>query len=365
MKLITAIIGILTIAPCSVRSESDDAFAEGGFITSWHLEDAETRLASNDPISVAAWTELKERADAALNHTPEAPDDFYVPRFYSDRREEHIRNKSRLSSDASAAFYLAVAHRISCEERFAEKAVEILDHWASRNQSYSGSDGALVMCYNGTGFLFAAELLQDSKFWSAESKERFVNWVGTVLRPASKIRQTSNNWACWGVMTALACDVFLQDTVGFETNTDLLKSIIDEQIEKSGAMPEEIRRGKRGIWYTYFALAPLTVAIEIVRNSGGPNLYHYQGEEGGSIYNAISYFFERGLLDQSQWPRANMDEEIEPSGKHGALMFSMGLVYDQKPWIEFAEHPVFRDHTGLAWICPSLLRPRKLSPPDS
>ena len=73
----------------------------------------------------------------------------------------------------------------------------------------------------------------------------------------------------------------------------------------------------------------------------------------------MSFFFDRGLIDQSKWPRENMDEKVEPSGKHGALMFSSGLIYEQDRWRDFARHPVFRDHTGLAWICPSLLRPAK------
>ena len=196
---------------------------------------------------MSAWSELLKRAEGALLHTCDVPEDFFVPRFYSDSRDEHIREKTKLSSDACAAFYLAVAFRITHEDKFGIKAADILDQWASRNRGFSGPDGALVMCYNGTGLVFTAQILSGTSVWAPEPQMRFENWAKDVLEQASNIRESDNNWACWGVMAALACDVFLNDTRGFHSNVDRLKTIIDEQIEADGSMPEEISRGKRGI----------------------------------------------------------------------------------------------------------------------
>jgi hypothetical protein len=212
------------------------------------------------------------------------------------------------------------------------------------------------MCYNGTALLVAAELIRSAPQWTDAHEQRFTHWVENVFRGATSIKSRNNNWACWGIFGSLMTHVYLKDREGLRQDGERLKDIIAGQIEADGSMPHEIKRGKNGFWYTYFALAPMTAAAEVLRNSGGPDLFAYQPADKGSIEDAVGFFYENGIQDPSKWPRnANIDPD--PAGKHGALLYSMGIVYDRKEWREFAEHPIWRGYGGLAWMNPGLIRP--------
>ena len=148
---------------------------------------------------------------------------------------------------------------------------------------------------------------------------------------------------------------FLGSKEEFQADVARLKEIIEEQIEPDGSMPEELKRGERSLWYTYFALAPMTAAMKIAANNG-EDLFHYEPESKGSVRDAIRFFYERGIQNPQRWPRMVTDK-IDRDGKHGALFFAMGRIYGIKQWQDVAKHPVWRDRGGLAWICPSLVQP--------
>lgn len=330
----------------------------GGYVSRADIVAVQQRLLDNDKVTKLAYAELIKKADARLNHRPRAMKVFNVPGFYGEQRAEHTRLKNLLSDNSAAAFHLALAALLTDDTQkkqlYAKQASAILDNWATTNDDVAGADGKLVLCYNGTAFVFAADALELGDHWPAESKARFQKWVRNVLLPASKIKQRDNNWACWGIMAAMASHRFLNDATGFEADVNRLREIIDHQIEPDGSMPHEIKRGKRSLWYTYFALAPLTVAVDLARKNGHDDLFQYDPPSGGTIQQAISFFYERGIKDPKRWP-VKINETIDRSGKYATLLLTMGRVYQNETWQQFAIHPAWRDKGGLAWICPSLL----------
>ncbi len=330
-----------------------------GYVHHHDLATIRQRLYDGDAITTVAFNELIRKADASLTLEPQAMPVFNVPAFYGEQQAEHSRMKNLLSNDSAAAFYLALAAALTDDQqdkqRYADRAAGILDDWASTNGDVVGADGNLVMCYNGTAFVFAADALELTDCWEHLPKVRFKRWICQILLPAARIKQRQNNWACWGIMASLTAHRFLRDETGFDSDVTRLRDIIDEQIEPDGSMPHEIKRGTRSLWYTYFALAPLTVAIDMTRDNGHEDLFDYSPPSEGTVEQAVTFFFECGIEDQSRWP-VDIDEAVDRKGKYATLMFAMGNVYDNDEWKSFAIHPLWRDRGGLAWICPSLLR---------
>jgi hypothetical protein len=305
IRLLLALASILCTST-SIAGETWALSKDGGFYSALKLRAATEGMRKGDHAATVSVRKILQEARTALKHRPQAMEDFKVPGYYGGGQKEHIRMKTLLSQDTMAALSCALAHRIgagsSKKERdaFGAKAIEILDDWASKNKKYSSGDGPLVLCYNGVGLVFAAQLMWDQPVWPREQKESFANWARTVVRPASRIKGKRNNWACWGILAALAVDHLLQDKAEFRKDVEVLKKLIDRQIEKDGRMPEELKRGDRSLWYTYFALAPLTGACEVVRNSGGPDLFAWRPPSGGTIRDALSYFYEKGCKDSTK-----------------------------------------------------------------
>ncbi len=81
------------------------------------------------------------------------------------------------------------------------------------------------MAYSGSGLLMAAELMSDTRLWSAEEQALFRDWVLSVYRPAvNEIRVHKNNWADWGRFGSLLAASYLNDTAEVAANVRLIKS---------------------------------------------------------------------------------------------------------------------------------------------
>ena len=336
------------------------------FIDPAAIDLAQQRLADKDPFITASWQALKSFADDSLERQPGAAENYAVPGYYGDNRAEHTRMKRLLDGDASAAYACAavavVGHGLSEEQRtrYAQHSANIVRNWSTTNKRVSEHDGRLVMCYNGTAFVFTTGLLRQLPVWTDADDRAMRSWVTEVLAPISSIRNRNNNWAAWGIFTSVACNALLDNEAGLSKDAERLQQIIDEQIEPDGSMPHEIKRGKRGIWYTYFGLAPLTAAIESLRVAGGPDLYHYQPPSKGTIENALDFLFEKGLANPTQWPdkRAH-DEQSDWAEKHGAMYTAMGATFQREQWTKSAQAPSLRLQGGLAWMSAPLFLPKK------
>ena len=146
-------------------------------ITGRELTAVRSALAGNDPIVLSAYKVLLQKANEALDQHASPPGDFHVPGYYGSDREIHVERKRLLSKDSTAAFHLALAaalaEQASQRRNYAKAASAILGSWATTNNKVSGYDGNLVMCYNGTAFVFAAGLLDEIDGWNQGDREQW------------------------------------------------------------------------------------------------------------------------------------------------------------------------------------------------
>ncbi|MGQ9631263.1 MAG: alginate lyase family protein [bacterium] len=322
----------------------------------------------------SAYDQLIREANGWLARSPSAVEVLDIPAYYRNP-ERHMSAKRKLSDDASAAYALALAYQLDSSDekvRYAEKAVEFLGAWAMTNKRVSGPDGHLVMCYAGIPLIFAAELISDYDGWGIEDREVFKKWVKRVLRgSANKIKTRPNNHGDWGVFASIAAAHLLDDRSGVLADIELVKRRISKSISQSGELPQENKRTNSGMWYTYFALAPMTGAAAIALNATGIDLFEYTAPNGRTIKQALDKFFSY-CLDPYTWPYKKPGgllgkiydvfypsaDELEiptPYDWPGNLYEAMSAIYGEGKWEEWVKaHRPIRGVRG--WIYPTLMR---------
>ena len=355
----------------------------GGLHTRSQLNFTRQQILAGEEPWASAWSQLLVNAKGRLTEKPSAVADYRVPGYYDDSAM-HQEAKTILLRDTEAAYTAAMVYALggnlskSERDRYADQVVEILHNWASVNKKFSGYDGALVMSYTVSGMVHAAELIWDYSKWNSQDRSQFQTWAKTVLYKAAdiKTRRLSSsrptNWNNWGILLALSIDHLTDDLSSLNADIEILKQLIDVQIAKDGRLPEEIKRGDKSISYTAFALESLTAAIEVARNSGGPDLFAWQPPSGGTVKDALRFLFDKGIDHPSTWPVKSAVGHKDNETRSDEVFEVMGRVYGEHKWTSWAKPPVPNLGTGLGFVMPTLfhLRPHgeeqltlTLSPP--
>lgn len=309
----------------------------------------------------SAYLQLIKAADIALQTPHHALADFSVPGYYQ-QPEEHRKNSKSLQTDAFNAYCCALAYRLDGGDKYGKKACDLLNVWAKINQKYSEYDGTLVMSYSGTAMVIAAQLMTGSDLWTEEERALFGAWITNVYQKAcNEIRNRKNNWADWGRFGSMLCAVYFDDQQEINENVRLIKSDLFHKIAADGSMPEETRREKNGIWYTYFSLAPITAACWLVYNSTGENLFALENN-GVSLKTAIDYLLYYNQ-HPNEWKWFENPNTGTPDRWPGNLLEAMYGIYKDENYLEFVRpnRPQMYPVHHFAWTFPTLM-PLSLSP---
>jgi hypothetical protein len=364
-------LALLLLGLCLALPDTASAFDHpGGVHSRAQIAAAQAALRAGDQPATAAWAHLIERADHALTEVPSAVVNFDAPGFYVDP-DAHNAMKYAMLDDAEAAYSAALAyaihHNLSDTRRnaYADAALALMNDWAYTNTDItlsseaSGNSSTLTMCVTGTQMALAAELLWDYPGWSAQDRAQFLVWATNILRVAGNDRQTRNsNHADWGIFAGLVVDHLLGDTASMEAHVTRLKEIIDRQIASDGSLPKEMSRGDRSLWYHYWALAPMTSAIDLVQNVRGEDLYDWVPPTGGTVRQAIG-FFHFGVNNVDAWPGGPQVKLPIANGWGANLLSAMAAVFEDPSLASFAKYPIKTSGGGSAWIRPDLLPPSR------
>jgi hypothetical protein len=323
--------------------------------------------AGNEPWSTA-YDSLMQEARKNLGKAPQAIADFNVPGYYDDAAG-HRKAMSRLSEDAWVAYSCAIAYQLTAGKqrvKYGNKVIQILMAWASINKRTSNYDGDLAMSDAGTGLIFAAELMTGFKGWKRAQREVFKDWVrGVYLNSCTKIAKEPNNWGDWGNLGCMAAHYFLDDKKALNEDIMRVRDRIDQSIDADGSLPQEITRGPRGLWYTYFSLAPLTASCQIALNADSINLFDFKGQDGAGIEEALDYLlrYEKAPDTWPHYKEKNL-RKGRPGWYPGNLFEAMSGIYGKpayETWIRDAR-PIMVFGHHYAWAVPTLLRPLPMEP---
>ncbi|MBN1339478.1 MAG: alginate lyase family protein [Bacteroidales bacterium] len=275
------------------------------------LEKVKIRIANNIEPQKSAYSKLLEEAETQLHFIPDAPETMNIMGGYepnsnlSEMREWLWRN-------CHAAYTCALAYTMANDERYAEKAREILMNWANTGTTFTGDDRGLQLGSWFSPMLYAADLIHSYSRWSALERSIFTMWwkrnclnSGDVL---DVMRRKDNNWKDAGVLGVMTAAVVLEDTLLLKEALIQLKSYFfsrtDEFVQLPGPgwkikkdergtyLPREVVRndGSSGLTYTAYALTTMVQCFEIARYAGF-DFWHMQTEEGATIADVINQYY--------------------------------------------------------------------------
>jgi len=324
----------------------------GGPHTQAQLDQARAAILAGEEPWLSAYADVVQFAEEGLAEQPSP-----VAVFDSPGDEDPVRNaemKENLKRDTEAAYYCALMAALDIDltpaarADHANKTREILVAWASTTLEISGGalfpeNGKLKMAYIGSAMLMAGDLILDDPGWTQSEKNQFLLWVKFIYRRnVVEIMDASGNRGAWGLYAAMLADHLLDDAPKMQELEVRLREIIDEQVEPDGTLPDAMARGEKSLWYTYFTLAPLTHAVETLRNDLGTDLYALVPPSGGTLLQGL-HRFHAGVLDPTGW--STIPQVLVPGGADdwGAnLLFAMGHVYGEPGFVASATTPLER-----------------------
>lgn len=346
-------------------------FLAGQFITPSHahaqslmhpitqINDVKSQISKKSEPVYTAYKQLIMLADSLLLTDHHAVEDFSVPGFYSDKEGQRAMAK-KLHTDAFAAYCTALAYTLNGEQKYASKALYFINSWATINKKYSDFDGPVVLSYAGAGLMIAAELLKNDPLWTKNDRDHFKTWTVKVYQKATHfLRERPNNIADWARFAHLLSANFLDDQKELSFTIALIKADLFEKIAADGHLIEEVKRGEKGLWYTYFSLAPLTASMWCIYNATGENLFAAK-KDGKSIKQAIDYLYYYNQ-HPTEWPWFKIpDVDIQdmavgvwPSN----LLEAMKDIYHTAEFDSYLSiyRPMVYKKNHFAWTFPTLM----------
>lgn len=331
----------------------------GGLYSQSQINRVKSKVNANVRPWKPAYDVLIAKANWLSNEKPSAVKTFYVPGYYFDPAG-HVSASSALQDDVKAAYVSAIAYVLTGTASYANKTVEILNNWAYTNTELGSDDSTLVMTYAGVGFIQAAELVSPFSGWNEADKAKFKSWVSNVFlkKAADPNKDRTNNWGAWGVYGAISGYRYLDDSVHVRGEIDRIKSKIDSQIALNGSIPEEIRRGAEGLWYTYFYLSPLTAAAQVALEAEGVDLFNWISPRGKTIKKALDYLLYY-TQHPSKWPYYSVPNLPAAAETWPYNLFeAMSDIYPDPGYAAFASsrRPVMETGHHYAWSFPTLMK---------
>jgi hypothetical protein len=211
---------------------------------------------------------------------------------------------------ATAFQTLALAYYYTGNQAYAEHAALLLKAWyidpstrANPNLKYGqgipgvsdGSQYGLIEMVNLPNIIDAAILLyNNSKAITKSDMEKFQTWVLDFHRwmiesdLGQKEDNGKNNHGTWFDVQALAYEIFTgQRDMALQRINDRTKTRIASQIDRDGAMFQEIRRTRPLHYSLYAETAFITVAR--LADKVGVDLWNYKTGDGRGIKLALDY----------------------------------------------------------------------------
>ncbi len=275
------------------------------------------RIANQKEPQYLTYQQLMGEAESLLAFVSQPPANMDIMGGYeSGSNLEEMREI--LWTNSYAAYTTALAYNISENIPYAEKAVEILNAWASTGTTFTGADRGLQLGSYFNSMLYAADLLHGYEGWQLTDREAFEAWwrnnildEGDVL---NVMRTRDNNWKDAGILGVISAGVVFEDTLLLKEAVIQLTSYFYERTDQNVRNPgvdwkitndslgtyllREVERndGRSGLTYTAYSLTTMVQAMEIARNAGF-DLWEKETAQGANMQKLISQYFDWSILN--------------------------------------------------------------------
>lgn len=190
------------------------------------LDRMKTKVAASAQPWKGSWDILVSNTDGWGNHNPEA-----VATVIAGSSSEGGENYMRLARDAARAYQLALRYHGDGSTWAANKAVQIMNAWASTHTGWSGDTNVSLRAgIYGYQFASAAELMRGYSGWTSTDFTNFKNYMLNQFYPLNDdflVRRhgtvATHYWANWdlaNVASIMAIAVLTDDRSMFDRMVD-------------------------------------------------------------------------------------------------------------------------------------------------
>jgi hypothetical protein len=259
----------------------------------------------------------------------------YINRDGESNPELEKYDRIPLGEMANDVTTLSLAYFYSGNDRYAQKAVELIRVWfldkktgMNPNLTYAqfipgtnnnkGRASGLIDSYSFVEMLNAVKLLETSKYYSAKEKaglqnwfKEFIKWWETDKSAIAEKKSLNNHGLAYDVQLTMYSLFAGDEKKALKVIGDFPKKRMFEQIEPDGKMPRELAR-TLAFHYSAYNLYFMVDMTAIAQNLG-INLYEITSPDGRSLYKAVDFLTPYLDKDISAWPYKQI------SGWKGAL----------------------------------------------
>lgn len=253
--------------------------------------------------------------------------------------------------DAVAA--LGAAYKINGEDRYAEKAAELLRVFfldpATRMNPQLKYAQAVPGVSSGRGIgiidtlhlvevVKAAEAMQKSEAFTTDLSQglkqwfsKYVEWMVNSKNGKEEAAAHNNHAVAYWLQISVFAEYTGDEARLAECRRRFKEVFLEKQMASDGSFPAELKRTKPYA-YSIFQLDNM-VTLCLVLSSKDDNLWTFHTSDGKSIRNAVEYLYPY-LVDKSKWPRKPdvMAWDGWPS-RQSALLFA-GIAFKEQKYID-------------------------------
>ena len=307
------------------------------FLSPERLTAIKSKIKAGEEPWTSAYRQLLRNAKGALSAKPRSVVDNGGPAGGSKDRHkfgtDHPTASNADRSDYSAAIKmgnwirdLGLAYAFTGEDRYANKAVDLLYHWAvnpatrmtpstenfspHRAGSSRRKQNSIELYITLPKMFYGASLVAGHRRWAekgARAEATFNNWTRTLLNHANGYYggyRPNNIYAWWLSMRASAA-ALLGDRASLNRAFSEWKSTAIEQIDRQGKLERELERTD-ALGYSFYGMKALVMTAEIASHYG-VDLYGYQDGKGGSAIKRALDYHAPYASNPKAWPHAGAD----------------------------------------------------------
>ena len=349
LKLVQWTLALLLLAPCTQAqsiwnpthlANVKQSIHEPFYATAYEgLKSEADKLLDVQPLSVM----MKEKTPASGNKhdymsqaryywpDPSKPDGLpYITRDGESNPELNKLDRNRLGATANRVTTLALAWYFSGEEKYAQKATELIRTWffnkdtrMNPNLGYAqmipGHNGGKGRCYgvldsdSFVEMLDAVKLLETSKSFTAkDAKElkawfgKLLNWILTSPQGQEESRQANNHSTAYDAQV-IAIALY---TGNLKVAREIINSVpakrIFTQIEPDGSQPHELRR-TLAFGYSQYNLTHL-LDIFCMAQKIDLKIDDATSADGRNFYKAMDFLAAYVGKEVKDWPYQQISE---------------------------------------------------------
>ena len=279
----------------------------------------------------SAYERLIQDADRALRQRPRSVTDNGGPvaggrdrhKFGTDHPTAPDADRSDYGAASAMGNWirdLGLAYAFTGDERYADKAVDFLYHWAvnpktrmepstknfspHRASSTKKKQNSIEIYISLPQMFYGASFVMGHGRWAEKgtSAERdFLRWTRAIAAHADVYyKGQPNNIYAWRTVTQAAAAALVGDRALMQRAFDNWKETAIEQIDEEGKLYWELKR-TNALGYSLYAVKALTLTAEIASFYGVDLYDHRDGKGGAALKRALDYHAGY-VVNPSAWP---------------------------------------------------------------